>query len=35
MNYIIEDTIKRSIFGIWSADDGLVEMHKELLTLKL
>ncbi len=31
LNYLINDSIaKRSIFGIWSADEAIVEIDKEI-----
>ena len=34
LNYMIEDSInKRSIFGIWSADEQLEALHKDICSL--
>jgi hypothetical protein len=34
MNYIINDSIaKRSIFGIWSADEVILEVEKEIQSI--
>lgn len=33
LNYMIEDTLRRSIFGIWSADEQLEALHKDIATI--
>ena len=36
LNYLIEDSItKRSIYGIWSMDEGMLEMYGQLNKLPL
>lgn len=34
LNYMIEDTLsKRSVFGIWSADEQLEALHKDIVAI--
>jgi hypothetical protein len=36
LNYMIEDSLsKRSIFGIWSADEQMEGLHKDICSLQL
>lgn len=36
LNYMIEDSLKkRTIFGIWSADEQLEALHKDICNLEL
>ena len=30
LNYMTNDSIRRSIFGIWSADETILELEKEI-----